>query len=314
MFGWSSIFLVNVPLVAAGALAALILIDPDRGRPAGRAIDAAGALTGTLGMTLLVYTLVSGPEHGWSAPPILAAGMAAVLLLVAFAVIEMRVRDPLLPPALFAAPGLAAGLLVILLFSATFGSLLYFLTVHFQSVLGFSVWQAGLAYVPLYGVIIVMSSLGGRVVARTGPRNGLLLGLVCGATGMLLMAAAMAGAYGYAGLLPGLLLYSAGMGLTFTMMFATATMGVPAPQQGVASGAASTCQQLGSALGIALLMPLSQRWPDTGYALAAVHSAAALGVVIMIVAVLLLVHPQSRRQTGNDPAPAVAPLESQESR
>jgi EmrB/QacA subfamily drug resistance transporter len=291
-FGWSAVFLVNVPLVVAGALAALFVIAPDPARTGRRDVDAAGALAGTLGMTLLVYVLVRGPEHGWSAAPILAAGLAAVLLLAGFVAIERRVRDPLLPPSLFAAPGLAPGLAVILLFSATFGSLLYFLTMYFQSVLHFPVWQAGLAYVPLYCVIIVMSSLGGRVAGRLGPRHGLLIGLVVGGIGMLLTAWAMAAASGYAGLLPGLLLYSAGMGMTFTIMFATTTMDVPAHRQGVASGAASTCQQLGSAVGIALLVPLSERWTDMAVALAAVHGTAALGVVAMIALVAMLVRPR----------------------
>ena len=291
-FGWSAVFLVNVPLVVAAVLAAWFVIAPDPARTGPRDVDAAGALAGTLGMTLLVYVLVRGPEHGWGAAPILAAGLAGVLLLAGFVAIEQRVRDPLLPPSLFAAPGLAPGLAVILLFSATFGSLLYFLTMYFQSVLHFPVWQAGLAYVPLYCVIIVMSSLGGRIAGRLGPRHGLLIGLVSGGVGMLLTAWAMAAASGYAGLLPGLLLYSAGMGMTFTIMFATATMGVPAHRQGVASGAASACQQLGSAVGIALLVPLSERWQDMAIALAAVQGVAALGVVAMIAIVVLLVRPR----------------------
>jgi MFS family permease len=137
-----------------------------------------------------------------------------------------------------------------------------------------------------------MSSLGGRVAGRLGPRHGLLIGLVVGGIGMLLTAWAMAAASGYAGLLPGLLLYSAGMGMTFTIMFATTTMDVPAHRQGVASGAASTCQQLGSAVGIALLVPLSERWTDMAVALAAVHGTAALGVVAMIALVAMLVRPR----------------------
>jgi EmrB/QacA subfamily drug resistance transporter len=297
-FGWSAVFLVNVPLVVAGALAALAVIAPDGTRAGSRDVDAAGALAGTLGMTLLVYVLVQGPGHGWTSAPIVAAGLAAALLLAGFVAIERRVRAPLLPPSLFAAPGLASGLAVILLFSATFGSLLYFLAMYFQSVLRFPVWQAGLAYVPLYCVIIVMSSLGGRVAGRLGPRHGLLIGLAAGGIGMMLTAWAMAGASRYAGLLPGLLLYSAGMGMTFTIMFATATMGVPAHRQGVASGAASTCQQLGGAVGIALLVPLSQRWPDPAAGLAAVHGAAALGVVAMIAIVALLVQ---RRPSAHVP-------------
>ncbi|WP_440964290.1 MFS transporter [Massilia sp. GER05] len=292
MFGWSAIFLVNVPLAVAGVLAAFLVIAPDGARTGRRDVDAAGALAGTLGMTLLVYVLVRGPEHGWDAAPILAAGLAAVLLLAGFVAIERRARDPLLPPSLFAAPGLAPGLAVILMFSATFGSLLYFLAQYFQAVLRFPVWQAGLAYVPLYCVIIVMSSLGGHVAGRLGLRHGLLIGLVSGGVGMLLTAWAMAGASGYTGLLPGLLLYSAGMGMTFTVMFATATTGVPAHRQGVASGAASTCQQLGSAVGIALLVPLSQGGPDMAHALAAVHVTAALGVAAMIAIVVWRVQPR----------------------
>ena len=134
--GWEAVFFVNVPLAGIAMLLAFALIAADRERDRGRSFDLPGALSATLGVTLLVFALVQGPNLGWGSPAILASMAASLLLLVAFAVIERRSRDPLLPPRLLANRNLATAAVIAFLFWATFGSVLYFLTIYFQDVRG----------------------------------------------------------------------------------------------------------------------------------------------------------------------------------
>jgi MFS family permease len=147
-FGWTAVFFVNVPLAGVAALAALPLI-PGQRRPEGttrRRFDVAGALTGTAGTTLLVVALVQGPESGWASAPVVGAAVAGMLLLAAFVTIERRGSRPLLPLGLLRGRDLGSGALVTFLYMGTFGSLLYFLTVYFQAVLGYGALRTGLAF------------------------------------------------------------------------------------------------------------------------------------------------------------------------
>ena len=167
LFGWASIFLVNVPLAGAAALLAL----PDPGRrpaPARSALDLAGALTVTAGATLLVFALVQGPESGWDAPSVRFGLYLSVPLLLAFLAIEHYSRDPLMPLRLLGNRNLQVAMLLTAIFMSSYGAQYYFLAIYFQSVYGYSVLQTGLAFLPA----TLLCTLGIRVAERLLARHG----------------------------------------------------------------------------------------------------------------------------------------------
>jgi MFS family permease len=126
--GWEAAFFVNVPLAGLALLLAFPLIAPDQAREKGRRFDLPGALSATIGVTLLVFALVQGPSLGWGSPALLASAAAGLFLLATFAIIEWRSREPLVPPQLLANRNLATAVVIAFLFWATFGSVLYYRT------------------------------------------------------------------------------------------------------------------------------------------------------------------------------------------
>lgn len=295
-FGWAAVFYVNVPLAATAALLALPLIPCAAARRAGRRFDVAGALTATAGTTLVVFTLVQGPESGWDAPSVAGAGGLGAALLAAFAVIEARSADPLLALRLLRGRDLATGALVTFLYMATFGTLLYFLTVYFQVVHGYDALRTGLAFLVPMAAIVAGSQLAGRLATARGPRTAMLASLAVGGTGTLILGAGLGTGSTYLSLVPGLIVLGVGQGAGYTLMFGAATAATPAHQQGVASAVASTTQQIGGAVGLAVLVALANAPTDglTGPALRAATTdglrtavfAAAAGIALTTLAAL----------------------------
>ena len=257
-FGWAAIFFVNVPLAAIGVVAALILLPvdgTDRGR---RRFDVPGAVAATAGITAVVFALVQGPATGWDGVSV-GAVVAGAVLLTTFVLIELRSPDPLLPLGLLRVRNLRNGVTVILLFSATLGTLLYFETVYFQDVLGYNALQTGLAYLLPMLAIFVGSNLGGRLATRFGLHLTLAVSLSVSAIGVALLGLVLSSHASYGVLVPSLLILSFGQGSAFSTMFAAASTGVAAEYQGIGSGMASTGQQLGNAVGLAILVAIANR-------------------------------------------------------
>src|SRR5262249_18318649 len=210
------------------------------GRRARGRFDLPGALSATLGVTLLVFALVQGSNLGWDSTAILGCAAASLISLAMFAVIERRSREPLLPPRLLANRNLATAVAIAFLFWATFGSVLYFLTLYFQDVHRYDSLLTGAAFLrPSVGVGS-SSALAGPVGTRWGLRRPLVVALAVGALGALAVGLAMSPNGSYPELVPGLIALSIGDGVVFTTMFIAAATGVSADQQGVASGIAST--------------------------------------------------------------------------
>lgn len=253
-FGWEAVFFVNVPLASLALLLTFRLIDADQGRNADRLFDLPGALSVTSAITLLVFALVQGPNLGWDSPAILLAGAAGVMLLALFAAIERRSRDPLLPPRLLASRTLAMALVVAFMFMATFGSLLYFLSIYFQNIRGYDALETGIAFLLPTSVVVAGSALAGRIVTRFGLVRTLAAALTIGAIGAVLVGLAISPAGSYRELIPGLIAVSIGDGVVFTTMFIAAATGVADREQGVASGIVSTGSGIGAAVGLALLV------------------------------------------------------------
>ncbi|MFJ4682715.1 MFS transporter [Streptomyces sp. NPDC091377] len=293
-FGWPAVFLVNVPLGAAVALAGAFLFPPDGPLPRQRDFDLPGALTATVGITLLVFVLIHAPEAGWSSRGVLVCAALSVLSLSLFVLVEARTRAPLTPGRLFRHRGLRAAMVLTALFSATFSSLPYFLTLYFQTVHGYSAMVTGAAFLVPAVVVAAGTKVGELAVARLGVRNTLLGGLVSGAAGALLLALSFSADGSYVRLLPGIVLISLGQGATWTGMWIAASTGVPAQDQGIASGLASTTLQVGSAVGLAVLVAVAgtaghgQASADLLAGIRAAVLVIAAGVCLGAVALLLL--------------------------
>jgi EmrB/QacA subfamily drug resistance transporter len=275
--GWEAVFFVNVPLAAAAGLLAFVLVPRDRRPAVRRSFDLPGAATATLGVTLAVFVLVEGPNHGWTSPIILGAAAASTLLLAALAVVERRSRDPLVPPRLLANRNLRIAVVVAFLFWATFGSVLYFLTLYFQEVQGDDALETGVRFLLPTTVVVTGSALAGRLVTRFGLRRTLVGALGIGAAGALALGLAMTPDGSYMALVPGLVGVSVGDGVVFTTMFIAAGTGVADREQGVASGIASTSTSIGAAVGLALLVLVANAGTD-GLAGEALRTATADGL------------------------------------
>lgn len=276
-FGWEAIFFVNVPLAILALVLTLGLIPPDGPRATGHRFDLPGAVTATAGTILLVFGLVQGPERGWASLEIASSLVAGLLLLATFLAIQRRSADPLMPLGLFANRNLSSGAAITFMQLAMFGSLLYFLTLYFQDVHGYSALETGLAFLLPTAFIVLGSSIGGQLATRFGLRATMSTSLVIGSAGAVAIGLAFSTDGSYAGLIPGLALLSIGDGIVYTTMFIAATTGVPEREQGIASGIAATGTQVGSAVGLAVLIAIAN--PETnGLGGEALRAATADGL------------------------------------
>jgi EmrB/QacA subfamily drug resistance transporter len=314
-FGWESVFFVNVPLAVIAIVLAFPLIKPDAERNRERKFDLTGALTATIGVTAVVFTLVQGPEVGWTSPAVVIAAVVGVVLLVSFYFTEKRGRDPLMPLRLFRNRNLSTGVVVTCLYMASFGTLLYFLTVYFQSVHGYSALGTGMAFLVPMVAIATGAQVGGRLATRFGLRNIMLASMAIGAVGGLLLALTMSTGASYAALIPGLIVLGLGQGAGWTVMFGAAGAGVAPEEQGIASGMASTTQQIGGAVGLAILVVIANSG-TVGLSGEALRSATTDGLRAAVFAAVLgmvgtfLVALNFKRQTKEtDVAEVTAPEE-----
>lgn len=284
-FGWTSVFYVNVPLAAAAALVALKLIPRDAVREQGRAFDLPGAITATLGVTLLVFVLVQGPESGWASTEVLTSLALSVVLLVAFVIIEGRSREPLMPLRLFTNRSLSTAMSIAFVFGATYSTVPYFLTVFFQTVHGYNALETGFAFLVPAVLIAVGTQISGRMAGKVDMRVILVLGMSIGLVGTAAIAYGMSDSGGsYLAVLPGVALYGVGQGITWTGMWIAAASGVASGEQGVASAMTSTAMQVGTAVGLAVLVAIANPGAvgvTTGSLQTAVYVAAA-GIVLGI--------------------------------
>jgi EmrB/QacA subfamily drug resistance transporter len=284
-FGWESVFFVNVLLGGLALPLAFLLIAPDGTRERHRAFDLPGALSVTAGVTLLVFALVQGPQLGWGSPGILLSAAAGLLALAAFATIERRSRDPLVPSELLANRDLGIAIAITFMFTATFGSVLYFLSIYFQDVRGYDALETGLGFLLPTVFVVAGSTLGGRMATRFSTRTTLAAALAVGALGAAALGLEMSPDGSYAALVPGLVALSIGDGVVFTAMFIAAAAGVPDRQQGVASAMASTGAGIGAAVGLAVLVLVANAGTDglVGEQLR-VATADGLSTAVLVVA------------------------------
>ncbi len=254
---WPWIFFVNVPVGIAVFVASLRYVPESKDEHAHKSFDLAGALTVTSGLLVLVYGIVKAQENGWTSLRTGGFFAVALVLLTAFVLIERRSVEPLVRLSIFRVRTVRAANVVMFLVAAGLFAMFYFNTLYLQRVLGYSALEAGLAFLPFTAGIIVGAGLSQKLVASLGAREVPLIGMPLAILGMLLFMRLQPDGSYVTDLLPGIILASVGMGLTFVPITLIATSGIPADDAGLASGLYNTSQQIGGALGLAILATLA---------------------------------------------------------
>ncbi len=260
--GWEWVLFVNVPIGLAAAFAAPRLL-PESSNEGPRHFDVAGAVSVTAGLSLLVYSLVNANHAGWGSAQTLISIGVGVLLIGAFVLIERGARSPLVPfPGIFRIRTIRAVNVIGLLLAMSLFSMFFFVSLYMQQVLGWDALKSGISYLPLAGGIIVSAGLASGLMTRFGFKPVLILGLVLTAAGLLWMAQiSVDGSYVGDILFPSLL-SAFGLGFAFVSMTMAAVAGVDGHEAGLASGLINTSQQVGGALGLAILAAVANSRTD----------------------------------------------------
>ncbi len=257
LFSWPWIFFVNLPVGIAAFFLSLRYVPESKDEESHRAFDVAGAVTVTAGLIALVYGIVKAEEKGWLSAHTLGFGALALVLLTAFVLIERRSAEPLVRLGIFLQRTIRSANLVMLLVASGLFALFYFNSLYLQRVLEYSPIEAGLAFVPFTLGIVIGAGLSQFLVRAIGLRSVGIAGMVLGTIGMLLFLRLDLGGDYLTDLLPGIMLISIGMGMTFVPVTLIATSGISPGDAGLASGLFNTSQQIGGALGLAVLSTIA---------------------------------------------------------
>jgi EmrB/QacA subfamily drug resistance transporter len=249
---WRWVFFVNVPVGAAVILAGLRYL-PESDRQRGR-FDLPGAVTSTAGMAALVYAFIRAGSAGWGDKVTLGAFAAAAALLAWFVVIEARAAQPVTPLWLFADRNRAASYAARLLIVGGMFGMFFFLTQFVQNVLGFSPLRAGLAFVPMTAAVFTVSRFAPRLIPKIGAKPLMLAGLLPAVAGMAWLGQISPATRYFPGIAVPMLLIGCGMGLAFVPLANASLHGVSQRDAGAASSMVTVSQQIGGALGLAVLV------------------------------------------------------------
>ncbi len=248
---WRWIFFVNVPIGVFALAVTLRRVDESR-LPGAPRPDVAGFVSFSLALAGLVFGLIRSQADGWGSATVLGSLGAAVVLLVAFIVIELRVREPMLDLKLLRVPTFNGGLVSAWAVSASIFSMLTYMVIYFQNVLGYSAVAAGVRFLPLTGAIFLVAGVAGRLTTKVPIRLLIGAGFAFLVGGLLLMRG-LTPADSWTHFLPGFILAGIGAGLINVPLVSTAVAVVPAERAGMASGINSTLRQVGVATGVATL-------------------------------------------------------------
>ena len=302
---WSWIFFINVPVGVAVLALSPVLLHESRANLNHRHFDAAGAVSITGGLMVLVYALTHASQHGWATAETIGLLAASAALVIAFVVIEMRSPAPLLPLRIFRLRTLTASNINALLMGAAIFSQFFLLTLYMQQVLHYSALKTGVAYIALTLAIIGFSAVSQALVTRIGIRLVLTVGMALSAAGLILYAQLPVHGTYFTNLFPAFILSGIGLAFAFVPMSIGALTGVKPEDAGVASGLLNTNQQIGGAIGVALATTIATTYtshylsghpgvgPLNGAALThgfqiAFYVLAALAAVAAIVSAILI--------------------------
>lgn len=290
-FGWEAIFLVNVPITILVILLAPIALQESKVTSTTRHYDLAGTVSVTAGMILVVYYLIQSPLEGWTNQTTIIPGFIGVCLLLLFVMIEKRTSEPLIPSSLIRIRSLVSATISAALFSASFGTLYYFLTLYTQEVLHFSAIQSGVSFLPLTLSALVGSKFINRMISLIGIAGTMGTGMALGALGFIILTQLTV--YGSIwAMIVGTIIIGLGQAFVFTTMFIAASLGIEMKQQGIASAIINTGQQIGSAVGLAVIMAIVSATFNTSGSLEQMGNALladAVRMALIIEAIIALV-------------------------
>ena len=323
--GWEWVLFVNVPVGIAAAMIAPRLLPESRTEGA-RHFDFAGAISITAGLSLLVYTLVDAASAGWGSTQTIGLGAISLALIAGFYFIERRSKAPLMPfPGIFRIRTITGINVSAVLIAAALFSMFFFISLYMQQVLGFSALEAGLAYLPLAVGIIITAGASAPLVTRFGFKPVLVVGLIITAAGLVWFSQVDANGTYVGDILFPSLLAAAGLGFAFVSMTVAAVSGVEAHEAGLASGLINTSQQIGGALGLAILATVANSRTDDAFTSGASQAVAltegfqaafivgaGLAIAGAVLAMILVSgrasreHAEAAQRGELDPAPAIA--------
>ena len=255
--GWQWVLWVNVPVSLIALALTPGLIPESRSESETRHFDAAGAVTVTAGLSLLAYAVLDASSAGWGSTKIVSLLASSVILIGVFIAIELRSKAPLIPFRIFRSRTLTGANVVGILLGASLFSMFFFISLYMQQVLGYSPIHAGLSYLPLAVTIIIAAGFGGQLVTRFGFKPILAAGMGFVAVGLLWFSKVSVGGGFLTDILGPSLLAAIGLGFGFVTSTIAAVSGVDGREQGIASGLINTSQQIGGALGLAVLSTIA---------------------------------------------------------
>ncbi|MEV6103506.1 MFS transporter [Streptomyces sp. NPDC051940] len=248
---WPWVFIIYIPIGVATLAATKVLPDVPSRRGG---VDVLGAAAVTAGLALAVFAVVRAPEAGWGSTSTVLQLAGAVALLTFFVVLQRTLRAPLMPLAIWRAPGLAPANLAMTLLGAAWIPMWYFLNLYLQQVLGYGAFASGAALLPMTVLLMVfMTAVTARLLGRFGAKKLLVGGLLVLAAGLLWLSAVEPTGSFAVDVLPASLVAALGMSLAYIPGLMSAMAGAPQEQAGLASGIVNTTYQVGSALGLAAL-------------------------------------------------------------
>ncbi|HMS61527.1 MAG TPA: DHA2 family efflux MFS transporter permease subunit [Solirubrobacteraceae bacterium] len=314
---WRWVLFVNVPIAVGAVLLAPRLVPESRDERERAGFDLAGAFTVTAGLAVLIYALVDANDAGWGSTQTIVLLALAAALLVSFVVVESRAAAPLVPFDVFRSRTRTGAYATGLLVGASLFSMFFFVSLYMQQVLGWDALKSGLAYLPLAITIILAAGIASVLVTKIGFKPVVITGLLSVAAGLFLFSRISAdGSFGGDILIPSLLA-AVGLGFSFVPVTIGGTTGIAPDEAGLASGLINAGQQVGGALGLAILAAVATArteaastgpGPPGPEALtegfqAAFLGGAAFALIGAVIAAVLIRSQDSRAVIGQGPEP-----------
>lgn len=286
LFGWHWDFFINVPLGLLVMWGIWKYVPAHIKEETDKNLDMSGALLVTSGLIALVYAISEAPVLGIGSPLIVGLLVLAIVLLAAFVYNESRVKHPLVPLSIFKIRNVVAGNIIMVPAMASMLGMFYFLSLYLQETQNYTPIMSGLAFAPFPVILGFVAWHAQKLVPRIGIRSMLIIGTILPLAGIGLLALLPAESNYFLNILPSIILIPAGMGIFFLSAVLAATSGVPAKESGLVSGLINTSQQVGGALGIAVLSTIAA---TASSALAGYHAAFITATVLMAGALLVAI-------------------------